>query len=60
MPETIGNENPVSQTARKRNERTKAKFSEDANKIIAEAKTNASVEALDKLWKKRPLRNFVR
>ena len=38
MPETNGNENPVSQTApKKRNERTEAKFFEDAEKIIAEA-----------------------
>jgi hypothetical protein len=37
MPETIGNENPVSQPARKRNERTEAKFFEDVEKIIAEA-----------------------
>lgn len=38
MPETIGNENPVSQPARKkRNERTEAKFFEDAEKVIAEA-----------------------
>lgn len=39
MPETNGNENPVSQTTRKRNERTEAKFYEDVNKIIAEAES---------------------
>lgn len=39
MPETIGNETPVSQTARNRNERTEAKFYEDVNKLIAEAET---------------------
>ena len=38
MPETIGNENAVSQPAqKKRNERTEAKFFEDVSKIIAEA-----------------------
>lgn len=38
MPETNGNENPVSQPERKkRNERTEAKFFEDAEKMIAEA-----------------------
>lgn len=38
MPETNGNANPVSQPApKKRNERTEAKFFEDADKIIAEA-----------------------
>lgn len=38
MPETNGNENPVSQPApKKRNERTEAKFFEDVEKIIAEA-----------------------
>lgn len=37
MPETNGNETPVSQSARNRNERTEAKFYEDVEKIIAEA-----------------------
>ena len=37
MPETTGNETPVSPTTRKRNERTEAKFFEDVEKIIAEA-----------------------
>ena len=37
MPETIGNEVPVSPKTKKRNERTEAKFLEDINKIIAEA-----------------------
>lgn len=38
MPETNGNETPVSQPApKKRNERTEAKFFEDVDKIIAEA-----------------------
>lgn len=39
MPETIGNETPVSQTARKSSERTEAKFFEDVNKLIAEAES---------------------
>lgn len=37
MPETNGNENPVSQTTQSRNERTEAKFFEDVEKIITEA-----------------------
>ncbi len=37
MPETTGNETPVSPTTRKRNERTEAKFFEDVEKIVAEA-----------------------
>lgn len=39
MPETNGNETPVSQTTRSRNERTEAKFFEDVEKIIAEARS---------------------
>ena len=42
MPETIGNAVPVSQTTKKRNERTEAKFLEDVNKIIAEAERLAA------------------
>ncbi len=38
MPETTGNETPVSPTApKKRNERTEAKFFEDVEKVITEA-----------------------
>ena len=37
MPEPITAENPVPKTARKRSERTEAKFLEDVDKIIAEA-----------------------
>jgi hypothetical protein len=39
MPETNGNENPVSRTTRRQNERTEARFFEDVNKIIAEAES---------------------
>lgn len=39
MPETIGNETPVSQTTSKQNERTEAKFFEDVDKLIAEAES---------------------
>ncbi|CAN5242699.1 hypothetical protein BH10ACI1_BH10ACI1_13920 [soil metagenome] len=43
MPETNENEVPTtSQTTRKRNERTEAKFYEDVNKIIAEAESAAT------------------
>lgn len=37
MPEPTANQNSVSRTARKSNERTEAKFFEDVDKIIAEA-----------------------
>ena len=60
MPETIGNETPVSQTTRKRNERTEAKFFEDVEKIIAEAERLGAeynppntMAALEKLKGKR-------
>jgi len=39
MPETNGNENPVSPKTRRQNERTEARFFEDVNKIIAEAES---------------------
>jgi len=39
MPETNGNENPVSEAARKQNERTEARFFEDVDKLIAEAES---------------------
>lgn len=39
MPETIGNETPVSPAARKSSERTEAKFFEDVDKLIAEAES---------------------
>jgi hypothetical protein len=39
MPETNGNENPVSPQTRRQNERTEARFYEDVNKFIAEAES---------------------
>jgi hypothetical protein len=39
MPETNGDENPVSEATRKQNERTEARFFEDVNKLIAEAES---------------------
>jgi hypothetical protein len=42
MPET--NENPVSQTARRQNERTEARFFEDGNKLIDESELVAAGE----------------
>lgn len=42
MPEANGNENHVSPTARRQNERTEAKFYEDGNKLIAESENVAA------------------
>jgi hypothetical protein len=42
MPETIGNENPVSPSARRQNERTEAKFYEHGEQLIAETENVAA------------------
>ena len=50
MPETNGNEIPVSQTVQAHSERTEAKFFEDVEKIITEAeRPGAAYDPLNKI-----------